>query len=99
MSPLRIQKPVVAPIIVESDEDDLSPVLGLTSKKRKSQPKATDVSDQPPIKLPRKRPTALIIQEPTPEEMAKVAATQSESDDSSPRVEGDKVQHTSPYFI
>lgn len=98
VSPLKIQKPTAAPIIVEYDEDDLSPVFDLTSRKRKSQPKATDASDQPPVKLPRKSPTALIIQEPTLEEMAKVAVTQSESDNSSHGVEGDTVQHTYPYL-
>lgn len=91
VSPLKIQKPADIPVIIESDEEDLSPVLDLTSRKRKPQPKATDASDQPPVKLPRKKPTVLIIQEPTPEEMAKIATTQSESDNSSPGVEGDKV--------
>lgn len=44
-SPLKIQKPADIPVIIESDEDDLSPVLNLTSRKRKPQPKATDASD------------------------------------------------------
>lgn len=91
VSPLKIQKPTNIPVIVESDEEDLSLVLDLTSRKRKQQPKATDTSNQPPAKLPRKRPAALVIQEPALEEMAKIAATQSESDNSSPGVEGDKV--------
>ena len=91
VSPITIQKPADIPIIVESDEKNLSPVLDLTFRKRKQQPKATDTSNQPPAKLPRKRPAALVIQEPALEEMAKIAATQSESDNSSPGVEGDKV--------
>lgn len=99
VSPLRIPKPAATPIIIESDEDDLSLVLNLTSGKRKSQPKVVDALDQPPVKLPRKWHAALIIQEPMPKEMARVAAAQSESDNSCPGVKGDKVQHTSPYFI
>ncbi|KAI5389696.1 hypothetical protein KIW84_075116 [Lathyrus oleraceus] len=35
MSPLQIQKPTATSIVVDSDEDDLSPVLDLTSRKRK----------------------------------------------------------------
>lgn len=99
MSPLKIQKPVVVPIVVDSDEDDMSPVLDLTSRKRKLHSKPIDPPNQPNIKLPRKRPAALVIQEPTPEEMARVVATQSESDNSSPGVEGYKVPHTSLHFI
>lgn len=91
VSPLIIQKPADIPVIIESTEEDLSRVLDLTSRKRKPHPKAIDASDQPPVKLPRKRLVALVIQEPTPEEMAKIAVAQSESDNSKPRVEGDKV--------
>lgn len=91
VSPLKIQKPTDLPIIIESDEEDLSPVLDLNSRKRKPQPKVTDASDQPPVKLPRKRPVALVIQEPTPKEIAKITTDQSESDNSIPGVEGDKV--------
>ena len=99
VSPLQIQKPTATPIVVDSDEDDLSPVLDLTSRKSKPQPKAIDPSNQPNTKLSRKRPAALVIQEPTPEEMARVAAAQSESDNSSPGVEGYKVPPTSLHFI
>lgn len=74
MNPLKIQKLVAAPIVVDSNEDDLSPVLDLTSWKRKLQLKPIDPPNQPNIKLPRKRPVALVIQVPTPEEMARVAA-------------------------
>jgi hypothetical protein len=91
VSPLKIQKPTDIPVIIESDEEDLSPVLDLTSRKRKQQPNAIDASDQPPAKLPRKRPAALVIQETTPEKMEKITVAQSESDNSSPGVEGDKV--------
>lgn len=99
MRPLKIQKPASSPIIVDSDKDDLSHVLDLTSKKIKSKPKPADASNKLTIKLPRKRPDALVIQEPTPEEMARVAAAQSESDNSIPGVEGYKVPHTSLHFI
>ncbi|XP_050908491.1 uncharacterized protein LOC127122149 [Lathyrus oleraceus] len=78
------------PVIIEYNKKDLSPVLDLTSRKRKQQPNISDALSQPPTKLPKKRPSTLIIQEPTPEEMAKIAAAQSESDNSSPGIEGDK---------
>ena len=94
VSPIKIQKAIDIPVTMDSNEEDLSPVLDLTSRKRKQQPKTTDTSSQPPAKVPRKRPSALTIQEPTPEDMAKIAVTQSESDNSSPRVKGDKVKQT-----
>ncbi|XP_050896169.1 uncharacterized protein LOC127102891 [Lathyrus oleraceus] len=90
VSPLQIQKPTATPITVDSNEDDMSPILDLTSRKRKPQPKPIDPSNQPNTKLSRKRFAALVIQEPTPEEMARVTAAQSESDNSSPKVEGYK---------
>ena len=98
LTPIKIQKPIKPPIIIESNEEDLSHVLDLTSRKRKQQPKIIDTLSQPPTKLSKKRPFALTIQEPTPEDMAKIAATQSESDNSSPGVEGDKVKQTSLYL-
>ncbi|XP_050877146.1 uncharacterized protein LOC127080900 [Lathyrus oleraceus] len=79
-----------APAIIDSDEEDLSPVLDLTSRKRKQQPKITEALSHPQTKISKKRPTALTIQEPTLEVMAKITASQSESDNSSPRVEGNK---------
>lgn len=98
LSPIKIQKPTEIPIIIESDEEDMSPVLDLASRKRKQQSKVTDTFSQPPAKLPKKRPSALTIQEPTPEEMAKIATAKSESDNSSPGVEGEKVKQTSLYL-
>lgn len=92
LSPIKIQKPAEIPVIIESDKEDLSPVLDLTFRKRRQQPKVTDTLSQPPSKLPKKRPYVLTIQELTPEEMAKIAVAQSESDNSSPGVEGDKVK-------
>lgn len=71
------------PVIIESNKEDLSSVLDLTSKKRKQQPKITGALSQPPTKLLKKKPSALTIQEPTPEDMAKIAAAQTESDNSS----------------
>lgn len=91
VSPLKIQRPADIPVIIEFDEEDLSWVLDLTSRKRKQHPKSADASYQPPAKLPRKMHVALVIQEPTPEEMAKIPVAQSESDNSNPGVEGDKV--------
>ena len=70
----------------------MSPVLDLTSRKRKQQPKITEALSQPQTKFAKKRPNALTIQEPTLEAMAKIAATQSESDSSSPEIKGDKVK-------
>lgn len=99
VSPLQIQKPHVIPIFMDYDEDDLSPVLDHTSRKKKPQLKPIDPSNQPNTKLSRKSLFALIIQEPTPKEMERVAATQSESDNSSPGVEGYKVRPTSLHFI
>lgn len=43
-------------------------------------------------KFAKKRPTALVIQEPASEAMAKIATAQSGSDNSSLGVEGDKVK-------
>lgn len=76
----------------------MSLVLDLTSEKRKHQPKITEALSQPPTKISKKRPSALTIQEPTPEAMAKIVTTHSESDNSIPGVEGDKVKQTSLYF-
>lgn len=83
--------------MIESDEDDLSPVLDLTLRKRKKQPKVAEALSHPQEKKSRviKRPAALTILEPTPEELSKIAATQIESDNSIPGVEGDNVK---PYI-
>lgn len=79
---------------IESDEEDLSPILDLTLSKRKKQPKVVEASSQPQAKISRvmKQPIALSILEPTPEEPSKIAATQVESDNFIPGVEGDKVK-------
>lgn len=73
-------------------------MLDLTSRKRKQQPKITGAFSQPPTKHSKKRPHALTIQEPTPEDMAKIAAAQSKSDNSNPGVEGDKVKYNLLYL-
>lgn len=100
-TPQKIKtKAVVDPIVIESDEKDLSPVLDLTLRKRKKQPKVVEASSQPHAKISRviKRHVALSILEPTPIELSKIAAAQVESDNSSPRVEGNKVKIIH-YFI
>lgn len=81
-------------MVIESDEEDLSPVLDLTLRKRKKQPKVFEASSQPQAKISRviKRPATLSILEPTPEELSKIATTQVGSDNSSLGVEGDKVK-------
>lgn len=87
--------------MIESDEEDLSSVLDLTLRKRKKQPKVVETSSQPQEKIARviKRHDSLSILEPTPEEMSKIAATQVESDNSSPEVEGDKVKAYITLFL
>lgn len=81
-------------MVIESDEDDLSPVLDVSHKKRKRLTKATEASSQPQVKDARviKRPAALTIQEPNPEDMSKIASTLGESDNSSLRFKGNKVK-------
>lgn len=46
-----------------------------------------------------KRPAALTILQPTPEELTKIAAARVESDYSNPGVEGDKVKADIPLFF
>lgn len=80
--------------MTESDEDDLSHIQDPTLKKRKKQQKIVEALSQPQAKISRvvKRPIALTILEPNPEELSKIAATQVESDNSNPGVEGGKVK-------
>lgn len=94
LTPSKIQtKTIKAPVIVNSDEEeDLSPILDLTSRKRKQQPNIIEALSQPQVKIAKKRLAALTIQEPTLEAMSKIAMTQSESDNSIPRAKGDKVK-------
>lgn len=88
-------------MVIESDEEDLSPVLDLTLSKRKKQPKVIETSNQPQEKIARviKRPAAFSILEPTLVERLKIAATQVESYNLSHGVEGDKVKAYMTLFL
>lgn len=88
-------------MVIESGEEDLSLVLDMSHKKRKRLTKATEASSQPQDKAARviKRPTALTIREPNPEDMSKIAATLGESDNSNPGVEGNKVKNQSITYL
>ena len=80
--------------MIKSDKEDLSPILDLSHKKVKRLTKAIEASRQPQAKATRviKRPAALTIREPNPEDMSKIAATLGESDHSTPGDEGKKVR-------